>query len=99
MSILSSKFGRMVAGRKGPRGNRNTLSRKQDRRLVMERMEPRTLLSANPLTTSAVYIGPTAPGSKSAATAAAPPVERRPTGLGVAGDYREVGQCLGRQSH
>ncbi len=54
MSSFERMNGRVFAGRKGPHGNRKlwsrkASSRKPDRRLTMERMESRVMMSANPI--------------------------------------------------
>jgi hypothetical protein len=49
MFFLHRMLGNVFAGRKGPRGNRRSPSRARNRRLTMEYMEPRVMMSANPL--------------------------------------------------
>jgi hypothetical protein len=50
MSFLDRVFGKGFAGRKGLRGNHRSPSRKQNRRLTMEQMEQRMMMSGLSLT-------------------------------------------------
>ena len=50
MSLLDRMLGKVFAGRKSGRGNRRSPSRKQQRRLTIEQMEPRVMFSAPQLT-------------------------------------------------
>ena len=56
MSSLDRMFGKLFAGRKGSRGTRRSPSRKQGRRLTMEHMETRVMMSANPIGNAAIPI-------------------------------------------
>ena len=56
MSFLNRTFGKVFAASKGTRGNRKSSSRKPDRRLTLERMESRVLMSANPIGSAAIPI-------------------------------------------
>jgi hypothetical protein len=55
MSLFQRTFGKVFSGRKGTRGNRRSPSRKQNRRLTLEHMESRVLLSANPISSAATH--------------------------------------------
>ncbi len=55
MSFLTHSFEKLFAGRKGRRGNRRLPSRKVDRRLTLEHMESRVMMSANPLCNAAIH--------------------------------------------
>ena len=60
MSFLDRMNGKVFAGRKGPHGNRKLssrklVSRKPDRRLTMEHMESRVMMSATPISKAANY--------------------------------------------
>ncbi len=49
MAILDNVFGKVFTGRRGPRGSRRVPSRKPDRRLTVEHVEPRVMMSASPI--------------------------------------------------
>ncbi len=55
MSFLNRMFGTTFVGRKGSRGNRRLPSRKPDRRLTMEPMESRVMMSASPIGNAATH--------------------------------------------
>jgi hypothetical protein len=80
MSRLNRMFGKVFVGREGPRGNRKSPSRKQNRRMTMEHMEPRMMMAAPQLTatpystTEMVLVWTTVPGA-----------------LDYAVDYRTIG--------
>ena len=55
MSFLDRVYGKVFASRKSPRGNRNASPRKPARRLTLEHMETRMLMSANPIGSAAAH--------------------------------------------
>ena len=57
MSFLHHTFEVVSASLKGPRGNRKFSSRKSDRRLNLEQMEARMMMSVNPICNVAIHNG------------------------------------------
>ena len=55
MAFLGSTLGKLFAGGKSPRRNRGAPSRKQVRRLAVEDLEPRMVLSANAVSIGSAY--------------------------------------------
>ena len=57
MSLLDRMLEKVFAGHKGSRGNRKSPSRKQNRRLTVEHMENRVMMSANAIGNAAHHLG------------------------------------------